>query len=218
MKVNNKGAMMRIFKLAVGPFEMNSYIVAEDQSENCLLIDPGDEPDRIFAEMENKHLKPQRIVLTHAHIDHVRYLAAVKDALKIPVFIHENDLPLLEGLNEQALFFGLDTSPVPEVDGFLQNGDVFRIGKMEFKVLHTPGHSPGSICLYSMGHVFVGDVLFKESIGRADLYGGNLKQLIRSIKENLLTLPDETVVHPGHGKETTIGQEKSKNPFLQNLE
>lgn len=208
---------MRIFKLAVGPFEMNSYIVAEDDGKASLLIDPGDEPERILQLIRQQNLTPERIVCTHTHIDHIRHLAAVKSILNIPLFIHENDLPLLEGLKDQALFFDLNTSPVPDVDGFLQDGDVFKTGEMEFKVLHTPGHSPGSICLYAQGHVFVGDVLFKNSIGRTDLYGGNYDQLIASIQKKLLTLPDETVVHPGHGEDTTIGAEKRNNPFLRNL-
>ncbi|NOX87390.1 MAG: MBL fold metallo-hydrolase [Calditrichaeota bacterium] len=208
---------MRIFKLVVGPFEMNSYIVAEDNGDKCFLIDPGDEPDKIIAEIEINKLLPTRIINTHNHIDHTRHLSVIKEHFNIPFYIHEDDLPLLETLKEQALFFGFEASPVPEVNGFVKDGETFQLGDLNFKILHTPGHSPGSICIYSDGHVFVGDVLFKESIGRTDLYGGDYKVLMTSIREKLLTLPDDTIVHSGHGPETTIGIEKQKNPFLQNI-
>ncbi len=209
---------MRIFKLAVGPFEMNTYIVAEDQGPHCFLIDPGDEPEHILQVLDTNGLIPDRIFITHAHIDHIRHLKALQKQLSLPLYMHEDDLPLLENIKEQALFFDLTTSGVPEVYDFVRDNDEIKLGTIRFKILHTPGHSPGSICLYGEGHLFVGDVLFKESIGRTDLYGGNFDQLKRSITQKLLTLPDETVVHPGHGEDTTIGQEKSHNPFLKNLD
>jgi glyoxylase-like metal-dependent hydrolase (beta-lactamase superfamily II) len=206
---------MRVFKIPVGPFEMNSYIIAPDSENVALLIDPGDEPERILQVVKEEALTPTKIVCTHAHIDHIRYLSSIKDVLKVPLYLHEDDLPLLEGMKDQALIFGLDSAPVPEVDGFLNDEDVFAIGDLEVKVLHTPGHSPGSLCFYSDGHLFAGDVLFKESIGRTDLYGGNFDRLIQSIRQKLFTLPDETIVHPGHGDDTTIAHEKAKNPFLR---
>ena len=209
---------MRVFKLAVGPFEMNAYIVAEDEGKKCLLIDPGDEPERIVDIIEKHDLKPERIIITHAHIDHIRHLKAVQNRLHLPLYIHEDDLPLLENINEQALFFDLSTSGIPEVWDFLRDGQEVEVGSLHLKILHTPGHSPGSICLYGEGQIFVGDVLFKDSIGRTDLYGGNFEQLRQSIKGKLLSLPDETVVHPGHGEDTTIGREKQHNPFLKNID
>jgi glyoxylase-like metal-dependent hydrolase (beta-lactamase superfamily II) len=209
---------MRVYKLAVGPFEMNAYIVAEDEGKNCVLIDPGDEPGRIIEAIKNHQLEPERILLTHAHIDHIRYLKTIQDKLGLPLFMHEDDLPLLENINEQALFFDLTSSGVPHVDGFVRDNQEIEIGSMHLKVLHTPGHSPGGVCYYGDHHLFAGDVLFKESIGRTDLYGGNFNLLKESIKNKLLTLPDETVVHPGHGEDTTIGQEKRRNPFLTKID
>ncbi len=209
---------MRIFKLAVGPFEMNTYIVAEDQGPRCFLIDPGDEPEHILQVLDTNGLIPDRIIITHAHIDHIRYLKELQKQRNLPLYMHEDDLPLLENINEQALFFDLSTAGVPEVYDFVRDNDIIEIGTLRFKIFHTPGHSPGGICIYGDGHLFVGDVLFKDSIGRTDLYGGNYAQLKQSIKEKLLTLPDETVVHPGHGEDTTIGREKRFNPFLNNLD
>ncbi|MCD6376799.1 MAG: MBL fold metallo-hydrolase [Caldisericaceae bacterium] len=209
---------MRVLKIPVGPFEVNCYIVVDEQNAECFLIDPGDEPQKIIELIENQKLKPQKIINTHSHIDHVRHLLQVKEHFNIPFFIHEDDLPLLEAMKEQALFFGLDCSDIPEVDGFLNDGDTFEMDSQLVRILHTPGHSPGSISIYFQKNVFVGDVLFKESIGRTDLYGGNYQVLMDSIKNKLLTLPDETVVHSGHGPETTIGNERRQNPFLKDLE
>jgi len=209
---------MRVFRIPVGPFEVNCYIVADQQNAQCILIDPGDEPKKIIEFVESQKLKPKKIINTHNHIDHVRHLFQVKEYFDIPFFIHEYDLPLLESLKEQVLFLGMDCSPIPEVDGFLKDGDTFEMDSQLVRILHTPGHSPGSISIYFKKNVFVGDVLFKESIGRTDLYGGNYQVLMDSIKNKLLTLPDETVVHSGHGPETTIGYEKRRNPFLKDLE
>ncbi len=209
---------MHIYKLAVGPFEMNAYIVAEGTGGHCLLIDPGDEPERITEKIARHRLKPERILITHAHIDHIRHLKTIQEQLQVPLFMHEDDLPLLENINEQALFFDLNTSGVPEVHGFVRDNEEIAIGSLRIKIMHVPGHSPGGICLQADNHLFAGDVLFKESIGRTDLYGGNFEQLRNSIKEKLLTLPDETIVHPGHGDDTTIGHEKLRNPFLRDLD
>jgi glyoxylase-like metal-dependent hydrolase (beta-lactamase superfamily II) len=205
---------MRIHQMAVGPFEMNCYIVAEDTTPQCLLIDPGDEPDVLIEFIENQHLQPVRIINTHNHIDHARRVCEIQKHFNIPYYIHEDDLPLLESLKNQALLFGLDISGYPDVTGFLKDNDTFDLVRTNFQVLHTPGHSPGSICLSTPGHVFVGDVLFKDSIGRTDLYGGNFKALLKSIMDKLLVLPDETIVYCGHGPTTTIGREKKHNPFL----
>jgi len=205
---------MRIHQIPVGPFEMNAYIVAEENSPKCLLIDPGDEPDKLIEFIENHHLQPQLIVNTHNHIDHARRVSEIQKHYTLPFYIHEDDLPLLESIKNQGLLFGLDTSALPEVTGYLKHDETLKLVRENFLILHTPGHSPGSICLYTPGHVFVGDVLFKDSIGRTDLYGGNFKILLKSINEKLFTLPDETIVYSGHGPTTTIGREKKHNPFL----
>lgn len=206
---------MKIFRVPVGPFEMNCYLVKPDASPDCLLIDPGDDPDEIISTIETNGMVPRRIVNTHTHIDHLRRVSMIQKQYNIPFQICQDDLPLMESLKEQGLIFGLDVSPVPEVTGFLKDNDIISLADLEFRILHTPGHSPGSICLYIPGHVFVGDVLFRDSIGRTDLYGGNYNQLMDSLAQKLLVLPGETIVYPGHGPETTIGREKANNPFLR---
>jgi glyoxylase-like metal-dependent hydrolase (beta-lactamase superfamily II) len=206
---------MRIYTVPVGPFEMNCYLVADDHNPQCLVIDPGDETQRLIDIIEQNNLKPERIINTHNHVDHLLRVAEFKKHYKISFHICEKDLPLLESLQEQALLFGLDETEIPVVDSFVKDGDQFNLGDLNYSICETPGHSPGSICILFPGHVFVGDVLFQDSIGRTDLYQGDYNQLIRSIKEKLLVLPDETIVYPGHGPTTTIGQEKRYNPFLK---
>ncbi len=206
---------MRVFEISVGPFEMNCYILAEEKYPDCAIVDPGDDPDRIIDFVNRHNLKPRRIINTHNHIDHARRASDVQKHFDIPFYIHEDDLPLLERITDQGLLFGLDSSPVPEVEGFLADNEEFVLVEESIKILHTPGHSPGSISIYVKGHVIVGDVLFRDSIGRTDLYGGNFEILLKSIREKLFVLPDDTVVHSGHGPSTTIGREKKENPFLK---
>lgn len=205
---------MRIFEIVVGPFEMNCYFIAEDNHPDCIIIDPGDDPDLIIKTITQNKLKPVKIINTHNHIDHARHASIIQKHYDIPFQICEADLPLLESIKDQGVIFGLDASEVPEVNSFLKDGDRFKLVDEEFEILHTPGHSPGSISIYTKGHVFVGDVLFKDSIGRTDLYGGNYEILMKSIHEKLMTLPDETIVYSGHGPKTTIGREKKYNPFI----
>jgi len=206
---------MRIFTMPVGPLEMNCYIVAEDHAPTSLIIDPGDETQRLINLIDENGLIPERIINTHNHVDHLLRVAEFKQHYKIPFHICEKDLPLLESLKEQALLFGLDETEIPEVDSYVKDNDQFKLGDLNYSICETPGHSPGSVCILFPGHVFVGDVLFQGSIGRTDLYQGDYDQLIQSIKEKLLTLPDETMVYPGHGPSTTIGFEKKNNPFLK---
>jgi len=205
---------MRIKTIVVGPFEMNCYIVAEDTFPDCIIIDSGVEPEKLIKTIDNAELKPVKIINTHNHIDHARRVSDIQKHYQIPFYICENDQPLLESLREQGMLFGFDASEAPQIQGFLKDGDSFKLVEKTFKILHTPGHSPGSISILTDGHVFVGDVLFKDSIGRTDLYGGNYNILIKAIREKLLVLPDETIVYSGHGPTTTIGREKKQNPFL----
>ena len=205
---------MHIHTIPVGPFQMNCYILADGQTDNCLIIDPGDEPERLITFIEENGYRPQRIINTHAHIDHARRVADIQKHFDIPYYLGQEDLPLLNTLTDQGRMFGLDTSEPPQITGFLKDGERFPLGSLSLSLLHTPGHSPGSFCVYTPGHVFVGDVLFRDSIGRTDLYAGNLETLLRSIREKLFILPDDTVVYPGHGPTTTIGYEKQNNPFL----
>lgn len=205
---------MRIKKLPVGHFEMNAYIVAGDASADCFLIDPGDDPAQIIGYIEQNKLAPGMIINTHNHIDHARRVSDIQKHFGIPFFMAEADLPLLESLPSQGLFFGMEASDVPQIERFLLDGETLKLAGLSLKILHTPGHSPGSVSILCQNHVFVGDVLFREAIGRTDLYGGNYQTLIESIRQKLLVLPDETIVHPGHGPDTTIGWEKTHNPFL----
>jgi glyoxylase-like metal-dependent hydrolase (beta-lactamase superfamily II) len=160
-------------------------------------------------------VKPERIILTHAHIDHVWHAKAVQERLSLPLLMHRDDLPMLERLPYQAQMFGLPAPVPPRVDGYLAEGDEVSFGQVTMKVLHAPGHSPGSIVLYGEDTAVVGDVLFQGSIGRTDLPFGSYETLMQSIHEKLMTLPDHVRVLPGHGDETTIGIERRSNPFLQ---
>jgi len=208
---------MQIKTFTVGPFAMNCYIVSSGKKSECLLIDPGDDVEGILRYIDEQRLRPLAIVATHAHLDHVRFIAEVQRRLQIPFYLGEEDIPLLESLPNQGLMFNLPVSDIPEVSGFLREGQVFTIGDNTLNLLHTPGHSPGSFSLKANGHVFVGDVLFKESIGRTDLYKGNHQTLLQIIKDKILSLPEETLLHPGHGPATTVGHEKKFNPFLKNI-
>ncbi len=201
--------------LPVGPFGMNAYILWCGQTLSGILVDPGDEVELILQTLAALKVKPERIILTHAHIDHVWHAKTVQQRLNLPLLMHRDDLPLLERLPYQAQMFGLPAPAPPRVDGYLTEGDEVSFGQVTMKVLHAPGHSPGSIILYGEDTAVVGDVLFQGSIGRTDLPFGSYETLMRSIHTNLMTLPDHVRVLPGHGDETTIGIERRSNPFLQ---
>jgi len=205
---------MRIQQLPVGPFEMNCYIVSDEKQKECVLIDPGDETQRIIDHIKQAEVEPACIILTHCHLDHAWKAAEIQSYFKVPLYLGEADLPLLETINEQGVLFNMGRTEIPQVSGFLSESQPLNIGMMQINFLHTPGHSPGSFCLHLNDVVFAGDVLFRESIGRTDLYGGNYDTLLRSIREKLLPLPDSTTIYPGHGPSTTIGYEKRHNPFL----
>jgi glyoxylase-like metal-dependent hydrolase (beta-lactamase superfamily II) len=201
--------------LTVGPFAMNAYILWCSRTQAGILIDPGDEADLILQTVAALKVIPERIVLTHAHLDHVFYAKAVQERLKLPLFMHRDDEPLLERLPFQAQMFGLPPPEPPRVDGYLAEGDEVTFGAVTMKILHAPGHSPGSIVLYGEDAAIGGDVLFQGSIGRTDLPFGSYETLMNSIHQKLMTLPDHVRVLPGHGEETTIGIERRNNPFLQ---
>ena len=206
---------MTIKQITVGPFQMNVYIIHKDDSNECLLIDPSDELDRIYDYLDQNNLKPIAIVNTHAHIDHIRFAKDIQDKYELPFYLAKEELPLLENLEKQGAMYGIETSPPPKVTHNLEETDVLTVGSFSFKVLHAPGHSPGSMCFMFEKDIIAGDVLFYDSIGRTDLYMGNYNQLIQSIHSKLLTLADEITVYPGHGPQTTIGRERRSNPFLQ---
>jgi glyoxylase-like metal-dependent hydrolase (beta-lactamase superfamily II) len=203
---------MIVSALPVGPFEANCYVVGSENTGEGMLIDPGDEADEILGNVAGQKLHISLVVLTHGHIDHIGAVKEVKDATKASVAIHADDAKTLTK-NATGNMLGLSYPAPPAPDRLLKEGDTIKVGDLTFTVLHTPGHSPGSICLYGEGVLFSGDTLFREGIGRYDLPGGNYAALMNSL-HRLLTLPPDTVVYPGHGPKTTIGTEKKENPFL----
>ena len=205
--------MNKIHSLVVGRLQTNCFIV-QSQAE-AIIVDPGDEPERILRFIKDINATPTRIVATHTHFDHVLGVDGVRKATKTPFMIHRDDLPMLESMQSRVRqFMGFEVPPPPKVDGYVKDGELLKLGDETIRVLHTPGHSPGSISLAGDGYVLTGDALFNQSIGRTDLTGGDLKTLIRSIKDQLFKLDDDTIVYPGHGPETTIGDEELANPFV----
>ncbi|MBI4334866.1 MAG: MBL fold metallo-hydrolase [Chloroflexi bacterium] len=206
---------MLIKRLEVGPIGSNCYIVAAEKTKEGVIIDPGEEADRILNETKKMGVKVKTIVATHGHLDHVMAVKKVKETLKSDFAIHEGDARGLDKIPMTVLFmFNLSRFDAPSPDRVLKDGDIIEFGDIRLKVLHTPGHSRGGICLQADKVVFTGDTLFNYGIGRTDLPGGNYEELIRSIKTRLLTLPDDTDVYPGHGPETSIGEERRRNPFV----
>jgi glyoxylase-like metal-dependent hydrolase (beta-lactamase superfamily II) len=206
---------MIIKQLPVGAIQTNCYIVGCEETREGVIIDPGDEAGRILAEVEADGLAIQYVLNTHAHFDHILANGAVVKATGAPLALHSLDLPLLRQ-NGGADFFGVPVAPSPEPDLELAEGDKISFGRYTFEVLFTPGHTPGHVSFYEagLGVVFDGDVLFAGGIGRTDLPGGDYETLMRSIREKLLVLPDETTVCSGHGPVTTIGRERATNPWL----
>jgi hydroxyacylglutathione hydrolase len=216
--------------LPVGMLQCNCHIVGDPQTREAIVIDPGDEPARILDVIAQHDLKVTAILVTHTHIDHVIGLRRLREATGAPVYVHADDLDLYRMLEVQATWLGWKNPEATQIDQFVREGDGIRWGGYEAQVIHTPGHTPGSICIYmpsdlpaapsgktstrGTGQLFAGDTLFAGSIGRTDLWGGSFDEIIRSLKGKLLDLPDETVVYPGHGGATTIGKERATNPFL----
>lgn len=206
--------------LPVGILQCNCSIVGDEASREAVVIDPGDDIKEVREILAKHNLNVKYIVATHAHIDHVGGIQKLQQATGATVLMHEADLPLYHNMAMQAAWVGVPTPAVVEVDEFLKEGDVLRWGSLALEVLHTPGHSPGSLSLHLPGdgrRIFSGDTLFQGSIGRTDLWGGNFRQILGSIKGALLSFPDQTPVFPGHGPPTTIGAEREYNPFLRGL-
>jgi len=222
---------MIYIKLPVGLLQCNCCIIGDPRSHEAIVIDPGDEIERVLDLIGRYKLKVKAIVSTHAHIDHVGGLAKLYQYTGAPVMMHNDDLALYNGMDAQAAFLGVPTPEIVDVHHLLKEGDVLQWGDFYANVIHTPGHTPGSVSLYlptpaedddsdanatlSLPQLFAGDTLFAGSIGRTDLWGGSYDQIIESLKEKILQLPDTTVVHPGHGHSTTIGHERETNPFLK---
>ena len=209
---------MIVKALVVGPFASNCFIVGSESTRKGIIIDPGADANNILNTVRDQGLSIVLIVATHNHIDHVGALRSVKDATGAKYAVHKADakeaMPVMFG-RMMGLMLGSSLRRAPNPDTFLKDGDVIEIGDLQFKVLHTPGHTPGGISLLGDGVVFSGDTLFNFGIGRSDLAGGDYGQLMDSIMTKLMVLPDSTIVYPGHGPETTIGAEKKGNPFLR---
>ncbi len=205
---------MKVIPIPNGQFAENCYVVVDEASRACAIVDPGEEADLIAHRIATLDVTPVAIWLTHAHLDHVMGVARLKRESGAPVYLHSADRELYDHAVQQGLAFGIAVDPPPPPDRPFTHGAAVRVGECVFTVRHAPGHSPGSVCLVGDGVVFTGDVLFAGSIGRTDLPGGDLETLRKSIERELLVLPDSTIVYSGHGPETTIGQERRANPFL----
>lgn len=202
--------------LPVGPLQCNCSVVGDEQSHEALVIDPGDDIEDVLKLVEKHGLKVKQIIITHAHIDHVGGAMKLRARTGAPIILNENDQALLRMLDVQASWIGMPAPGEVQIDHSVRQDDKVRAGSLEAVVLHTPGHTEGSISLYfpSEQKLIAGDTLFAGSIGRTDLPGGSFEKIINSLHDKLLALPDETVVVPGHGPLTTIGSERESNPFL----
>jgi hydroxyacylglutathione hydrolase len=203
--------------LPVGPLQCNCSIIGDETTHEAMVIDPGDDIADVLALIRKHNLQVKQIVITHAHIDHVGGAMKLRAATGAPILLNQNDSALLKMLDMQAAWLGMTAPGKVEIDQSIGDTDKVQAGPLVAQVLHTPGHTEGSICLYFPleKKLIAGDTLFAGSIGRTDLPGGSFDKIIRSIHEKVLALPDETVVIPGHGPLTSIGEERESNPFLQ---
>ena len=208
---------MKIEIFPVGPFQMNCYLAYDEASKKGVILDPGDEVPTLLKRIRQLQLDLSHILLTHGHIDHVAFAEDMHKELGVPMLLHRQDWEMAKNAPRQAMMFGLPPGPVPQIDGELAVAKEFAAGPFVFEIRHTPGHSPGSVTLISHANklAFVGDVVFQGSIGRTDLPGGNHQQLIDTIGREILTLPDDYQLYPGHGPATNVAAERRSNPFLQ---
>jgi hydroxyacylglutathione hydrolase len=203
--------------IPVGPLQCNCSILGDETSREAIVVDPGDDIARIMALLAKHNLTVKQIVITHAHIDHIAGAHRLKQLTGAPVLYNQNDLPLVKMMDVQAGWLGMPTPTVHAPDDTLDDGKIITVTGLTGSILHTPGHTEGSVCLYIPDQTLLlaGDTLFAGSVGRTDLPGGDTRKLLASIHDRLLTLPDEITVIPGHGPSTTIGAERNSNPFLQ---
>jgi hydroxyacylglutathione hydrolase len=203
--------------LPVGPLQCNCSIIGDETTHEAMVIDPGDDIGAVLGIIQKHNFQVKQIVITHAHIDHVGGAMKLRAATGAPILLNHNDYTLLKMLDLQAAWIGMESPGKVEIDHNLSEADKVQAGPLLARVLHTPGHTEGSICLYfpAENKLIAGDTLFAGSIGRTDLPGGSFDKIISSLHEKVLALPDETIVVPGHGPMTTIGKERESNPFLR---
>ena len=207
---------MKVRSVVVGPFVENVYVAWCPATREGLVIDPGFEPERVLEVIAEEKLKVVEVIATHGHIDHVWGAVPICEATGAPFRMHAGDQYWLDALEEQAEKFGLEPAPAtPSIDRAIADGDSFAFGRCALKAIHTPGHTPGSVCLHDgEGTLFTGDLLFQGSIGRTDFPGGDFPTIVRSIRDRVFALDPATVVLPGHGPETSVAEEKAMNPFV----
>jgi glyoxylase-like metal-dependent hydrolase (beta-lactamase superfamily II) len=208
-------AVMLLQHFVTGPLETNTFVVADPDAGEALVIDPGGDPAEILAFLAEKRLACRQILNTHGHFDHVSGNGALKRATGAALLVHEGDVPMLTEAATHARLFMMRADNSPPQDGLLVDQGEVRCGAVRLRVLHTPGHSPGGVTLVAPGAAFCGDLVFYGSVGRTDLPGGAERVLLDSIRRHILTLPDDTVLYPGHGPETTVGRERQHNPFFK---
>jgi hydroxyacylglutathione hydrolase len=202
--------------LPVGPLQCNCSIIGDETTREAMVIDPGDDLEDLLALLKKHNLQVKQIVITHAHVDHIGGVMKLRALTGAPILLNQNDYALLKMLDEQAAWVGMRSPGKVEIDQSVTTGETVTAGSLTANILHTPGHTEGSVCLYFPAEkkLIAGDTLFAGSIGRTDLPGGSMQKILRSLRDTLMALPDETVVVPGHGPLTTIGDERESNPFL----
>jgi len=200
----------------VGPLQCNCSVIGDETTREAIVIDPGDQIEDVLALIEKHNLQVKQIVITHAHIDHVGGAMKLRVATGAPILLNQNDFALLKMLDVQAAWIGMKNPGKVEIDGSVGQADTIQAGSLTANVIHTPGHTEGSVCLYfpAESKLIAGDTLFAGNIGRTDLPGGSMEKIIDSLHEKVMALPDDTLVVPGHGPLTTIGEERESNPFL----
>jgi len=204
---------LKIIQIPVGALVMNATLVMDEESRETIFFDPGDEIEKILEIAKNENMNIVRLIATHCHVDHIAGANLAMEKLQLPLEICPMGKEMLGNVGPIAAAFGYSVTEIKE-GGYIDEGDIVKIGKYEFNILHCPGHSPDSLCFYSKGILIGGDVIFKGSLGRTDLPGGNTEQLMNAITKKIYPLPDETIIYPGHGPETTLGIEKKENPYL----
>ena len=204
---------LKIVQIPVGALAMNATLVMDEESRETIFFDPGDEIERILEIANHENMIITRLIATHCHVDHIAGANTAMEKLDLPLEICPLGKDLLGNVGPIAAAFGYSVSEIKE-GGYLNEGDIVKIGKNEFTILHCPGHSPDSLCFYSEGVLIGGDVIFRGSLGRTDLPGGNTEQLMNSITEKIYDLPEDTIIYPGHGPKTDLGREKKENPYL----